>query len=309
MKVDVATPEKTLYSYRFGSAEFNEARFELRVAGLVVDTERRALEVLAHLLRHAGELVTKEELIQSVWNGRITVDKVLPNAVNKLRRALGEANAEFVSTQTRLGYRLDAIVSRTAVGQQLHSDMDLREGQTVPGRQNFKLRKQFSNNRGSEVWLAEQAKTHELRVYKFGTDHEHLRALKREATLARVLPESLPERSHFVQIMDWNFESKPYFLESEYGGQNLREWAETTLAPLDDPARVALFLQIADAVAAAHSVGVLHKDLKPANVVIAPKDGGGWHIRLTDFGSGRLLDPERLERLGITRLGMTVTQM
>ena len=50
--------ERTAFSYRFGSAEFDEARFELRVAGLPVEVERRALEVLAYLLRHAGEVVT-----------------------------------------------------------------------------------------------------------------------------------------------------------------------------------------------------------------------------------------------------------
>ena len=54
-------------------------------------------------------------------------------------------------------------------------------------------------------------------------------------------------------------------------------------------------------------VGVLHKDLKPANVLIAPAENGGWHVRLTDFGSSRLLEPDRLAELGITQLGMTMT--
>ena len=58
---------RALYSYRFGTAEFDEARFELRVAGLPVDVERRALDVLAYLLRHAGEVVTKDELLREVW--------------------------------------------------------------------------------------------------------------------------------------------------------------------------------------------------------------------------------------------------
>ena len=108
--------ERAAFCYRFGTAEFDEARFELRVAGLPVEVERRALEVLAYLLQHAGEVVTKEELLREVWAGRVTVDKVLPNAINKLRRALGEANANCISTQARVGYRLDGPVSRTAVG-------------------------------------------------------------------------------------------------------------------------------------------------------------------------------------------------
>jgi non-specific serine/threonine protein kinase len=47
--------------------------------------------------------------------------------------------------------------------------------------------------------------------------------------------------------------------------------------------------------------------LKPANVLVR-EDASGWHPRLVDFGSGRVLDPGQLEALGITRLGLTQTQ-
>lgn len=295
------------YRYRFGSAEFDESWFELRVAGLRVDVERRALEVLACLLRHAGEVVTKEELFSEVWAGRVTVDKVLPNAIAKLRRALGEANAELLVTQPRIGYRLTGVVERVALGRRMASRSELLAGQPVPGRENFVLQRQLGGALGGEVWLAEHSRTRERRVYKFAADGDRLRALKRETTLARVLQEGLDDRRHFVDLIDWNFENPPFFLECEYGGDSLQEWARDNLAGTSTEQRLNLFLQIADAVAAAHGVGVLHKDLKPANVLIAA-DGDAWRIRLTDFGSGRLLDPERLEELGITQFGLTATQ-
>jgi non-specific serine/threonine protein kinase len=297
--------ERTAYCYRFGTAEFDESRFELRVAGLPVEVEPRAVEVLAYLLRHAGEVVTKDELLHEVWAGRITVEKVLPNAINKLRRALGEANAGHITTQARVGYRLDGVVTRTAVGRQLVSTLDFAPGQPLPGRPNFLLLRQIGRTGGSEVWLAEHQKTREQRVYKFGLDVARLRSLKREATLLRVLQDSLEDTHHIVEVIDWNFESAPYFLECRYGGPSLTEWASAHLPELALPDRLALFLQIADAVAAAHAVGVLHKDLKPSNVLVA---GGAQqpHVRLTDFGSGHLLEPDRLEQLGITRMGMTV---
>jgi non-specific serine/threonine protein kinase len=307
MSHDAGAAAPTYYRYRFGSAEFDEATFELRVSGLRVEVERRALEVLAYLLRHAGEVVTKEELFREVWAGRVTVDKVLPNAITKLRRALGEANAELLLTQPRVGYRLSGLVERVVVGRKLASQLALSPGEPVPGRENFVLKRQLGGGHGGEVWLAEHAKTHERRVYKFGVDGERLRALKREATLSRVLQEGLEDREHFVELIDWNFESAPFFLECEYGGESLYDWSREGLAPLATEERLGLFLQIADAVAAAHGVGVLHKDLKPANVLIASQEDG-WRIRLTDFGSGRLLDPERLEELGITQFGLTATQ-
>ncbi len=297
--------ERPAFCYRFGTAEFDEARFELRVAGLPVDVERRALEVLAYLLRHAGEVVTKDELLREIWAGRITVDKVLPNAINKVRRALGEANASHISTQARIGYRLDGAVTRTAVGRQFASTLDPGVGLAVPGRPNFVLQRQLGRTTGSEVWLAEHQKTREQRVYKFALDADRLRALKREVTLLRVLHEGVEDSRHFVEVLDWNFEAPPFFLECRYGGLPLAAWAEAHLDRLDTPARLALFLQMADAVAAAHAVGVLHKDLKPANVLVMG-DADRPELRLTDFGSGQLLEPDRLGQLGITRMGMTV---
>lgn len=297
--------ERHTYRYGFGSAEFDEARAELRVAGLPVDVEPRVLDLLAYLLRHAGEVVTKDELLREVWSGRVTVDKVLPNAIAKLRRALGEANAASLVTQARLGYRLEGPVKRSRVGREHGSTYALRAGASVPGRENFVLRRQLGHHRGSEVWLAEHGKTSEQRVYKFAADGERLRALKREATLSRVLQESLPLPRGVVALIDWQFETAPYFLESEYGGDSLLDWSAGRLEGLAVAQRLDLFLQIADAVAAAHGVGVLHKDIKPANVLVAEEDRA-LRVRLTDFGSGRLLEPERLEELGISRLGMTI---
>lgn len=299
--------ERILYGYRFGTAEFDEARFELRVAGLPVDIENRALEVLACLLRHAGEVVTKEELFDAVWTGRVTVDKVLPNAVAKLRRALGEANAERIVTQSRVGYRLDGPVARNALSHRQSSRIQLEAGHAVPGRENFTLSRQLGRTGNSEVWLAAQARTGAERVYKFSIDGDRLPMLKREATLSRVLREGVPERGHFVELIDWNFEEPPFFLECAYAGENLIEWSKHALAALDTEARIALFVQVVDAVAAAHGVGVLHKDLKPANMLVA-REAEGWHLRLGDFGSGRLLDPDVLDALGITRAGVGMTR-
>lgn len=299
----------SLFRWRFGAAEFDEARLELRVAGLAVDVEQKPLQVLAALLRHAGEVVTKPELFDSVWAGRITVDHVLATAVGKLRKALGEDGERLIVTVPRVGYRLVGPVERVAVGRRLLSALDLKAGEVVPGRDHFVLQRQLVSAHGSEVWLARHAKTQEPRVYKFSANGERLASLKREATLSRLLRESLGARPDFVRVIDWNFEQAPFYLECEYGGANLIEWAEAEgcLAAMPRAERLALFLRICDAVAAAHSVGVLHKDLKPANVLVAA-EGGGWQLRLTDFGSSRLLEPERLAELGITELGLTMTQ-
>ncbi|MGH8260787.1 MAG: winged helix-turn-helix domain-containing protein, partial [Steroidobacteraceae bacterium] len=297
----------TLHRYRFGTAEFDEGRFELRVDGRPVVIQRRPLEVLALLLHHAGEVVTREELQEAVWHNRPTVENVIDSALTKLRIALGEKSSACIVTQPRVGYRVAGPIERVAVGRHFSSNLMLEEGGSVPQRENFVLVSRLGAAPHHEVWLARHSKTGEPRVYKLGADGEGLASLKREATLARVLRESLGDRPDFARVLDWCFDAPPFFLECEYGGESLVEWSARNLAGLGTEERVELFLQAAEAVAAAHSVGVLHKDLKPANLLVS-RDPAGWRMRVTDFGSARLLEPERLNVLGITQLGLTITQ-
>jgi eukaryotic-like serine/threonine-protein kinase len=301
----------TLFRYRFGDTEFDESKFDLKVKGEPVEVQPKPLALLAMLLRTPGEVVTSEEILQSVWKYHNTSDletNVLGTALTKLRNALGR-DARRIVNVPRVGYRFTGRVERVVVGRTLSSGLALEPGMAVPLRSNFILHDLLSRSNHSEVWRARHAKTEERRIYKFSPDGDRLPALKREATLYRVLHEALGERLDIVRVIDWNFAEAPFFLECEDAGQNLRQWAAEAnrLRELDLPARLALFLQIADAVAAAHGVGVLHKDLKPDNVLIAPR-GEGWQVRLTDFGSGKLLEPNRLADLGITQLGFTATQ-
>ncbi|MGQ0618571.1 MAG: protein kinase domain-containing protein [Panacagrimonas sp.] len=297
------------YRHRFGTAEFDESRRELRVAGVVVEVDPKPLQVLALLLTHVGEVVTRTELLDEVWGRRPAVETVLGNTVLRLRQALGPDNAARVVTLPRIGFRLEGPVERIAVGRKLFSELQLSPGMEVPERPQWRLERQLGPAHGREVWLARHARTGEPRVYKFSTDGEHLGSLKRETTLYRLLLQSAADPDAFVRIIDWNFATPPFFLEAEYGGDNLADWAiaDQRLAAASIAQRLALFLQIADAVAVAHGLGILHKDLKPGNLLVAAdKAEGGWRVRLTDFGNARLLEPGRLAELGITAHGLTL---
>lgn len=295
------------YLWLFGNAEFDEGRWQLRVAGQDVELERKPLEVLRYLLRHAGEAVTKEELLSAAWTGRIVVEAVLTNAIGKLRKALGDDAQDVVMTLPRVGYRLAVPVSRK-VAEFLPHASRLEAGDAVPRRPNWRLESALARTGGNEVWLARHAKTRETRVFKFSLAGKGLHGLKREVTIARLLREALGERSDFVPVLDWDFEAAPYFVESEYGGVSLDRWPQDgNLADIPVERKLALFAQAAEAVAAAHAIGVLHKDLKPANLLV-DGEGEGEQLRVADFGSSRLFDSGRLDELGITHLGLTQTQ-
>lgn len=302
--------ESGLFRWRFDGFEFDEAQFRLTSAGQPLELERKPLQVLGLLLRHAGEIVTRQELFDGIWAGRVTVDHVLATAVGKLRRALGEAGERRIATVPRIGYRFIGGIERIAVGKgAVSSVLQLEPGQRLPGRQHVRLTRPLARTRGHEVWLAHHDKTRRASVFKFALDAECLYALKREVTVARLLDESLPGRTDHLHALDWNFSDEPYWLECEYGGPNLLDWSQQAdgLGAYTPPQRLGLFLSIADAVAAAHGVGVLHKDIKPSNVLIRPEQGEAWHVVLSDFGSSRLLQPERLKDLGITGLGLTLS--
>ncbi len=280
----------------------------MRVGGTSVDVESKPLDVLRYLLSHAGEAVTKDELLDAVWPGVTVVDGSLATAMSKLRRALG-ADGDAIVTLARVGYRLSATVYRTGSVAAAPADLQLTAGESVPRRPGWVLARRLSQAPGSEVWLAEHPKTREQRVFKFAASTERLRSLKREVTLARLLRETLGEREEFVRLLEWDFSATPYFTESAFGGPNLNEWCDARggLAAVPLGERLDLVTAVAVAVGAAHSLDVLHKDLKPSNILVAPGTDDAPRIKVADFGSASLLTPERLAALGITNLGFTLS--
>jgi Tol biopolymer transport system component/DNA-binding winged helix-turn-helix (wHTH) protein len=99
----------------FGLFEADLQTLELWKAGRRVKLQSQPFRVLAVLLEHAGEVVTREELRLRLW-GKDTVgdfDHSLGTAINKIRDALGDTadNPRFVETLARRGYRFIAPVT------------------------------------------------------------------------------------------------------------------------------------------------------------------------------------------------------
>jgi serine/threonine-protein kinase len=182
-------------------------------------------------------------------------------------------------------------------------------GQPIPQRPNWSLRERVGQGGFGEVWLA----THpsgEARVFKFCFEAARLRALKREITLVRLLEGALGQRQDIARILDWDVNTAPYFIESEYtDGGDLVDWSDEQggLSEVPLETRLVLVAEVADALAAAHSVGVLHKDIKPQNVLITRDREGRPHARLADFGVGMVLDRDSLSMEGLGGLGFTGT--
>jgi len=96
--------------FRFGDAELDLARCELRRAGKVVELSALEFKLLGAFVRRAGRLLTREQLLSEVWGSQTHVtDRVVDNQVTNLRKKI-EPHPErprYLIALRGLGYRFD----------------------------------------------------------------------------------------------------------------------------------------------------------------------------------------------------------
>ncbi|MGQ0585701.1 MAG: winged helix-turn-helix domain-containing protein, partial [Gammaproteobacteria bacterium] len=229
---ETAQPEGTTADlagrrWSFGPAVLDERSLELQVDGVYVELERKPLEVLLYLLHHAGEVVTKDDLVENLWPGRILTDTVLSRCISQLRQVLKDDRRTLIRTVHGFGYRLVGQVKVEASADPSIPAFDFKAGDSPPLRPQWKLVERLGGGGHGEAWLARHEKTGDARVFKFAVDPCALSSLKREITLYRLLHDSLGARAAIVRILEWNLQEVPYFIEMEYvPGGNLQSWAD-----------------------------------------------------------------------------------
>ena len=92
--------------YLFEQFALDDERRELRGAG-IVPIEPQVFDLLVYLIKNRNRVVSKDDLITSVWNGRVVSDSTLDSRINAVRKALGDSGREqkFVRTFARKGIR------------------------------------------------------------------------------------------------------------------------------------------------------------------------------------------------------------
>lgn len=101
--------------YRFGDFELDTERYELRRAGEAIAAEPKVLELLAYLVAERERVVSKEELLDRVWHGKIVGDAALSRAVREARRALGDPASASTWIRTVYGRGFAFVGEATAV--------------------------------------------------------------------------------------------------------------------------------------------------------------------------------------------------
>ena len=82
-------------------------------------------------------------------------------------------------------------------------------------------------------------------------------------------------------------------------GVDGRKWVRDR-GPMPVPLATAVAADLVRALASAHAKGFVHRDVKPANVLLEPVPGGGLRVRLADFGLARAYDASRMSGLTLT---------
>jgi DNA-binding winged helix-turn-helix (wHTH) protein len=214
--------------WRFGNALLDEQALTLTVNNAEVELERRPLELLLLLLKHAGEVVTKDEILDALWPDRDISEASLTKCAARLRSALADEDHTIIRTAHGYGYRFAAPVTVQNVEARavvLPPKVEVSPGDKVPHRTGWTLVRKLGAGGFGDAWLGELEVTKEQRVFKFASQDAGLVALRREVALSRLLREGLGPRGDFNRVLDWNFAETPYFIETDYWPEgNLAEW-------------------------------------------------------------------------------------
>src|SRR6516164_7127749 len=104
--------------YRFGAFELDLAAIELRIRGKALSLEPQVFALLALLVENRERLVSKDEIVEKVWDGRVVSDAAIASRVKSARHALGDDGRaqRFIRTLHGKGYRFVAEVSAAHSG-------------------------------------------------------------------------------------------------------------------------------------------------------------------------------------------------
>jgi len=127
-------------------------------------------------------------------------------------------------------------------------------------------------------------------VARFDTERQAL-ALMNHSNIARVYDAGVAERG------------RPYFVMEYVEGVPIMKYCDT--ARLSARQRLELFVQICEGIHHAHQKGIIHRDVKPSNVLVTMQDGRPVP-KIIDFGIAKATDQRMVEATMVTQLGQVV---
>ncbi len=252
-----------------------------------VKVEARSMRVLVCLARQARQVVTKQRIIEEVWGDAFVGDEVISHCVWELRKVLGDDAREprFIQTIPRKGYRLLLPISRPSVAGE--PQVGTRVGP-------YEIAEKLGNGAMGVVYKAVDRRLQRTVALKFlapelTRDPTARRRFEREARLAAALDH--PNLATVHDVCD-TAEDRQYIVTAFYGGGSLED--RLAGGPIPVPEAVDIALQVTRGLEEAHRHDIIHRDVKPANVLLTETG----IAKLVDFGIAKLTSGTRLTQTG-----------
>ena len=236
------------------------------------EEDERVMEILAAARRRpAGE---REAYLRTACAGD-----------EDLRREVADA----LSWEERMGGFLQQPVAVIADGNPdsaVTGAVQFAAGQEIG---QYRLESKLGEGGMSTVWLALDTRLGRRVAIKFLSDDladaEARRRFQREAQMASSL-----NHPHIVTVYDTGeFEGRQYLVTEYVDGGTLKDWVKEKRRTAKEVAE--LLTPVADGLAAAHQAGILHRDIKPMNILVA-RNG---YAKLADFGLAKLAEDSRID--------------
>ena len=103
--------------YKFENYTLDVERRELHCDGIILSVEPQVFDLLHFLIKNSDRVVSRENIFQVVWRGRIVSDAVLGTRINAARRAIGDDGTQqrLIKTLPRNGFRFTGAVREVEV--------------------------------------------------------------------------------------------------------------------------------------------------------------------------------------------------
>ncbi|MBS1794915.1 MAG: protein kinase [Acidobacteria bacterium] len=278
---------------------FDRFRFdanELRLSenSQPVALQPKAAEMLAVFLLNHGATLSRDELMKEVWKETFVDESNIRFIIHILRKTLGKtaAGRDFIETVPKRGYRFAAAVSTV-------------EGADSLGR--YRLIEKIGAGGMGEVYLARDPQLDrpaaiKLLLPEVAGDEERILRFRLEAKAVSAL-----NHPNIVTIYEIGEADGRLFIAYEFvEGAMLREKIRRRQLTVEESLAVAE--QAAAALGAAHRAGIVHRDVKPENIMV--RDDG--YVKILDFGLAKRVtvaaatpDDETLEWVR-TKQGMII---